>query len=221
MKNRSDKDFIEYFVKNILENYKLITKGLLKSEKPDFRNDNFGLEITRVDQSLEFQGFISKVNNSCNKTNIKKFNKTFKNKGGRIIKKDNPIINTLNIKDTFYFNDDYIYIIPGYKNDFSLINKAINNKLKKLNTNYDENIAHYYLGIFTTIHTTKFDLENEFKEIKIIQSKFNKKYEKIAIIFLDKICEYNFNDNKYKIIENINKKLFELAVITNNSITLS
>ena len=74
MDHNSDKEYFEYLIKNMLQHYNLIDSDLHKSEKPDFRNDNLGLEVTRADQTLGFEGFISKYNKD-NIGNIKNFNR--------------------------------------------------------------------------------------------------------------------------------------------------
>ena len=152
MNHNSDKEHFEYLIKNMLQHYNLIDSDLHKSEKPDFRNDNLGLEVTRADQTLGFEGFISKYNKD-NIGNIKKFNKNFEKLGGRVLRKTDPVVKILDLHDTFHYHEDYIYIIPGYSETFDFVNKKIEDKLIRLNSIYDEDIKHYYLGIFTTIYT--------------------------------------------------------------------
>ena len=108
----------------MLQHYNLIDSDLHKSEKPDFRNDNLGLEVTRADQTLGFEGFISKYNKD-NIGNIKKFNKNFEKLGGRVLRKTDPVVKILDLHDTFHYHEDYIYIIPGYSETFDFVNKKI------------------------------------------------------------------------------------------------
>ena len=147
MNHNSDKEHFEYLIKNMLQHYNIIDSDLHKSEKPDFRNDNLGLEVTRADQTLGFEGFISKYNKD-NIGNIKKFNKNFEKLGGRVLRKNDPVVKILDLHDTFHYHEDYIYIIPGYSETFDFINKKIEDKLIRLNSIYDEDIKHYYLVIF-------------------------------------------------------------------------
>lgn len=212
MNHDDDKNFFEYLVKNILQKHNLIDKNLYKSERPDFRNDKIGLEVTRADQTLKFDGLISKYNKD-NITDIKGFNEKFKEAGGRVFKKTDPIVKILNLKDTFHYNDDYIYIIPSYSEKFDFVNKKIEDKLIKLNSKY-ANIEHYYLGIFTTIYVHEDSIKKELVEIIKKQSEYNKKFEKIIIVFIDKICEFNLLNNTYKIIENTNEELNDLSIKT-------
>mgnify|MGYP007128337205 CR=1 FL=1 len=122
MNHNSDKEHFEYLIKNMLQHYNLIDSDLHKSEKPDFRNDNLGLEVTRADQTLGFEGFISKYN------------------------KDN--------------------------------------------------------------------IKEELNEIIKLQSNYDKKFEKIIIIFIDKLCEFDLLNNTYNIIENTNEQLNNISIKT-------
>ena len=206
MDHNSNKEHFEYLVKNMLQHYNLIDSDLHKSEKPDFRNDNLGLEVTRADQTLGFEGFISKYNKD-NIGNIKKFNKNFEKLGGRVLRKTDPVVKILDLHDTFHYHEDYIYIIPGYSETFDFVNKKIEDKLIRLNSIYNEDIKHYYLGIFTTIYTREDNIKEELNEIIKLQSNCDKKFEKIIIIFIDKLCEFDLLNNTYNIIENTNEQL--------------
>lgn len=201
MDHNSDKEHFEYLIKNMLQHYNLIDSDLHKSEKPDFRNDNLGLEVTRADQTLGFEGFISKYNKD-NIGNIKKFNKNFEKLGGRVLRKTDSVVKILDLHDTFHYHEDYIYIIPGYSETFDFVNKKIEDKLIRLNSIYDEDIKHYYLGIFTTIYTREDNIKEELNEIIKLQSNRDKKFEKIIIIFIDKLCEFDLLNNTYKILMN-------------------
>ena len=218
MNHDSDKIFFEYLIKNMLQSYNLVDADLKKSERPDFRNDNIGLEVTRADQTLEFKGFTSKYNKG-NIGNIIKFNKNFKKCGGKVLKKTDPIVKILNLHDTFHYHEDYIYIIPGYSENFKFVNKKIEDKLKRLNSIYDEDIKHYYLGIFTPIYVLEDSIKKELDEIINIQEKYNKKFEKIIIVFIDKICEFNLLNNTYNIIENTNEELNKTSIKTHEELS--
>jgi len=212
---RNERDFYEYLIKNILIKYKIININLKKGEKPDFTGDNFGLEITRAEKSKNFQEFVSRYNKKEDvNTKIDKFNKNYKKVGGKIIKKTDPLANYLEKNNILDYSDDYIYVIPSYKDDFNFINERIIDKLNKLNTVYDKSIQHYYLGIFSTTYVLEDDIKNELSKIQNIQSKYIRKYEKIIIVFLDKICEFDLLNNKYKVISNTNENLNQTAIIT-------
>ena len=218
MDHNSDKEHFEYLIKNMLQHYNLIDSDLHKSEKPDFRNDNLGLEVTRADQTLGFEGFISKYNKD-NIGNIKKFNKNFEKLGGRVLRKTDPVVKILDLHDTFHYHEDYIYIIPGYSETFDFVNKKIEDKLIRLNSIYDEDIKHYYLGIFTTIYTREDNIKEELNEIIKLQSNCDKKFEKIIIIFIDKLCEFDLLNNTYNIIENTNKQLNNISIKTHEKLS--
>lgn len=218
MNHNSDKEHFEYLIKNMLQHYNLIDSDLHKSEKPDFRNDNLGLEVTRADQTLGFKGFISKYNKD-NISNIKKFNKNFEKLGGRVLRKTDPIVKILDLHDTFHYHEDYIYIIPGYSETFDFVNKKIEDKLIRLNSIYDEDIKNYYLGIFTTIYTCEDNIKKELNEIIKLQSNYDKKFEKIIIIFIDKLCEFDLLNNTYNIIENTNEQLNNISIKTHEELS--
>lgn len=219
MNHNSDKEHFEYLIKNMLQHYNLIDSDLHKSEKPDFRNDNLGLEVTRADQTLGFEGFISKYNKD-NIGNIKKFNKNFEKLGGRVLRKTDPVVKILDLHDTFHYHEDYIYIIPGYSETFDFVNKKIEDKLIRLNSIYDEDIKHYYLGIFTTIYTREDNnIKEELNEIIKLQSNRDKKFEKIIIIFLDKLCEFDLLNNTYNLIENTNEQLNNISIKTHEELS--
>ena len=213
MEHDSDKNFFEWLIKNILQRYNLIANNLEKSECPDFKNDNLGLEITRADQSLEFSGFISKYSKD-NNINIKKFNKNFEKLGGKVFKRNDSIVKILNLSASSHIHKDYIYIIPSYSENFDFVNERINDKLKKLNSTYDKNIKHYYLGIFTPIYALEDNIKEEFNKIIELQSNHDRKFEKIIIIFVDKICEFDLLDNTYNIIENTEEELNNISTKT-------
>ena len=218
MDHNSKKEHFEYLVKNMLQHYNLIDSDLHKSEKPDFRNDNLGLEVTRADQTLGFEGFISKYNKD-NIGNIKKFNKNFEKLGGRVLRKTDPVVKILDLHDTFHYHEDYIYIIPGHSETFDFVNKKIEDKLIRLNSIYNEDIKHYYLGIFTTIYTREDNIKEELNEIIKLQSNCDKKFEKIIIIFIDKLCEFDLLNNTYNIIENTNEQLNNISIKTHEELS--
>lgn len=217
MNHNADKDFFEYLIKNILLHYNIIDGDFIKSECPDFINNDIGLEITRADATLNFDGFIKKYPKE--KTgNIEKFNKHFEENGGRVFKKTDVIVKLLNLVDTFYYHEDYVYIIPSYKNDFTFINEKISNKIDKLNTIYDVNIKTYYLGVFTTVYATEEMIQEELAILNEMNKNKSKQFDKIIIIFLDKICIFNLTCNKYKIIDDVNEEINKLSRKTKNEL---
>lgn len=217
MNHNADKDFFEYLIKNILLYYNIIDGNFIKSECPDFISKDIGLEITRADETLKFDGFIKKFSKE-KIGNIEKFNKRFEEKGGKVFKKTDVIVKLLNLVDTFYYHEDYVYIIPSYKNDFTFINEKISNKIDKLNTIYDANIKTYYLGVFTTVYATEEMIQEELAILNEMNKNKSKQFDKIIIIFLDKICIFNLTCNKYKIIDDVNEKINKLSRKTKNEL---
>ena len=217
MNHNADKDFFEYLIKNILLYYNIIDGDFIKSECPDFINNDIGLEITRADETLKFDGFIKKYP-KVKTGNIEKFNKHFEENGGRFFKKTDVIVKLLNLVDTFYYHEDYVYIIPSYKNDFTFINEKISNKIDKLNSIYDGNIKTYYLGVFTTVYATEEMIQEELAILNEMNKNKSKQFDKIIIIFLDKICIFNLTCNKYKIIDDVNEEINKLSRKTKNEL---
>lgn len=217
MNHNADKDFFEYLIKNILLYYNIIDGDFIKSECPDFISKGIGLEITRADETLKFDGFIKKYPKE-KIGNIEKFNKQFEEKGGKVFKKTDVIVKLLNLVDTFYYHEDYVYIIPSYKNDFTFINEKISNKIDKLNTIYDVNIKTYYLGVFTTVYATEEMIQEELVVLNEMNKNKSKQFDKIIIIFLDKICIFDLTFNKYKIIDEVNEEINKLSRKTKNEL---
>ena len=217
MNHNADKDFFEYLIKNILLYYNIIVGDFIKSECPDFISKDIGLEITRADETLKFDGFINKYPKE-KIDNIEKFNKQFEEKGGKVFKKTDVIVKLLNLVDTFYYHEDYVYIIPSYKNDFTFINEKISNKIDKLNTIYDLNIKTYYLGVFTTVYATEEMIQEELVVLNEMNKNKSKQFDKIIIIFLDKICIFDLTCNKYKIIDEVNEEINKLSRKTKNEL---
>ena len=217
MNHNSDKDFFEYLIKNILLHYNIIDGDFIKSECPDFINNDIGLEITRADETLKFDGFIKKYP-KVKTGNIEKFNKHFEENGGRVFKKTDVLVKLLNLVDTFYYHEDYVYVIPSYKNDFTFINEKISNKIDKLNSIYDVNINTYYLGVFTTVYATEEMIQEELAILNEMNKNKSKQFDKIIIIFLDKICIFNLTCNKYKIIDDVNEEINKLSRKTKNEL---
>ena len=217
MNHNSDKDFFEYLIKNILLHYNIIDGDFIKSECPDFINNDIGLEISRADETLKFDGFIKKYP-KVKTGNIENFNKHFEENGDKVFKKTDVLVKLLNLVDTFYYHEDYVYVIPSYKNDFTFINEKISNKIDKLNSIYDVNIKTYYLGVFTTVYATEEMIQEELAILNEMNKNKSKQFDKIIIIFLDKICIFNLTCNKYKIIDDVNEEINKLSRKTKNEL---
>ena len=125
----------------------------------------------------------------------------------------------MGLHDTFHYHEDYIYIVPGYSENFNFVNKKIKDKVIRLNSNYDEDIKHYYLGIFTPIYVLEDSIKDELNEIISIQENYDKKFEKIIIVFIDKLCEFNLLNNNYNMIENTNEQLNNISIKTHEELS--
>ena len=123
--------------------------------------------------------------------NIKKFNKIYEKKGGKVLKKTDPIVKLLNLQDCFKYHEDYVYVSPCYTDNFDFVNEKVKDKLNKLNNLYDKEILNYYLVIFSPIYVNEYMIKEEFYQLKKIESVFNKKFDKIIVIFIDKLCEFD------------------------------
>lgn len=210
MQHDSDKIFFEFLIKNILLHYNIIDDKFVKSESPDFISENIGLEITRADPTLKFDGFINKYPEE-KIGNIEKFNKKFELSGGKVFRKTDAIVEILGLVDTFGYHEDYVYIIPSYKNSLDFINEKINNKIGKLNNTYKKEIDIYYLTVFTTAYINEDMIKEEFVILDELQKNSQKQFDKIIIIFLDKICIFDLANKKYEIIDNVNQEINKLS----------
>ncbi len=212
-----NKNFFEYFAKNILKSYDLIN-DFEKSESPDWidNKNKIGLEIVRADETRNFSGYIEKYNPE-NCKDILSFNKEYENKGGRVLSTDDAIVKILNLHVD---NSGYCYISPAYNDDFSFININIENKLEKLNEKYKD-LDKYYLAIITPVYIPPNNVKSSQEYIGKIQSKFVKKYSIIFIICSDKIIIYNFEKNNSSIIAIEKKIMHDIADITSNEINSS
>ena len=56
-------------------------------------------------------------------------------------------------------------------------------------------------------------------EIMKLQSNYDKKFEKIIIFFIDKLCEFDLLNNTYNIIENTNKQLNNISIKTHEKLS--
>lgn len=65
-------------------------------------------------------------------------------------------------------------------------------------------------------YTTK---KEELNEIIKLQSYYDKKFEKIIIIFIDKLCEFDLLNNTYRIIENTNEQLNNISIKTHEELS--
>lgn len=174
MNHDDEKNYFELFALKILKEYQNVDiDKLIHDEKPDWQdiNNSIGIQITRNSTGTQFCSELEKVKKPIPDKSIEKFNNRFRKNGGSVIPIEQAriIFNDKEIKDSFGFNDKYLYIIPSYNDDFSEINKSLTEKLKKLNDIYKE-MQDNRLFIFSPIYATDKMIENELQSIIKIQS---------------------------------------------------
>ena len=103
-------------------------------------NEQVKIKIDKVKKNFAFGKLIEVLQESEERRKSECNN--FKKCGGKVLKKADPIVKILNLHDTFHYHEDYIYIIPRYSKNFKFVNKKIEDKLKRLNSIYDEDIKH-------------------------------------------------------------------------------
>lgn len=210
MEHDIKKKYFELLALKILEYYaKINICNFEHDEKPDWQDmkNSIGIEITRNSEGTKFWSNLNKLKDKkIDERKIKKFNKRFTAIGGRIITK--KVADILGIECTFKFNENYVYIIPSYNNDFEKINKIIWKKTKKLNTNYNNKIRENRLFIFTPLQLSSLILKKGIIEIGNIQNKFNRNFKIIYICTLSKLYLFDLERNNYEII-NLQRKEIE------------
>lgn len=212
MNHDDEKDYFELFALKILKEYQNVDiDKLIHDEKPDWQdiNKSIGIEITRNSTGTQFWSELEKVKNPIPDKSIEKFNNRFRKNGGSVIPIEQAriIFNDKEIKDSFGFNDKYLYIIPSYNDDFSEINKSITEKLKKLNSIYKE-MQDNRLFIFSPIYATEKMIENELQNIIKIQSENKRKFNIVYVCLLHELIVFNIKENSYKCIQ-MDKEVFD------------
>lgn len=218
MNHDDEKNYFELFALKILKEYQNVDiDKLIHDEKPDWQdiNNSIGIEITRNSTGTQFWSELEKVKKSIPDNSIEKFNNRFRKNGGSVIPIEQAriIFNDKEIKDSFGFNDKYLYIIPSYNDDFSEINKSLTEKLKKLNDIYKE-MQDNRLFIFSPIYATDKMIENELQSIIKIQSEKKRKFNIVYVCLLRKLVVFNIKENNWKCIqmdEDVFNKLSEGA----------
>ena len=205
MNHDDEKKYFELFALKILKEYQNVEiEKLIHDEKPDWQdiNNSIGIEITRNSIGTQFWSELEKVKKPIPDKNIEKFNKRFRKNGGSVIPIEQAriIFNDKEVKDSFGFNDKYLYIIPSYNDDFSEINKSITEKVKKLNSIYKE-MQDNRLFIFSPIYATEKMIENELQNIIKIQSEKKRKFNIVYVCLLHELIVFNIKENSYKCIQ--------------------
>lgn len=212
MNHDDEKKYFELFALKILKEYQNVEiEKLIHDEKPDWQdiNNSIGIEITRNSIGTQFWSELEKVKKPISDKDIEKFNKRFRKNGGSVIPIEQAriIFNDKEVKDSFGFNDKYIYIIPSYNDDFSEINKSLTEKLKKLNDIYKE-MRDNRLFIFSPIYATEKMIENELQSIIKIQSEKKRKFNIVYVCLLHELIIFNIKENSYKCIQ-MDKEVFD------------
>ena len=205
MNHDAEKKYFELFALKILKEYQNVEiEKLIHDEKPDWQdiNNSIGIEITRNSIGTQFWSELEKVKKPIPDKDIEKFNKRFRKNGGSVIPIEQAriIFNDKEVKDSFGFNDKYLYIIPSYNDDFSEINKSITEKVKKLNSIYKE-MQDNRLFIFSPIYATEKMIENELQNIIKIQSEKKRKFNIVYVCLLHELIVFNIKENSYKCIQ--------------------
>ena len=213
MNHDDEKDYFELFALKILKEYQNVNiDKLINDEKPDWQDisNSIGIEITRNSTGTQFWNELEKVNKPIPDKNIEKFNKKFRRNGGRVITIEEAriIYNDKGIKDSFGFNEKYFYIIPSYDDDFSIVNKSIKEKVKKLNDIYSKNIKDNRLFIFSPIFALEENLDNELQSIITIQSDNKIKFNIVYVCLLHKLLVFNVKEKNWKCIQ-MDKEIFD------------
>ena len=205
MNHDDEKKYFELFALKILKEYQNVEiEKLIHDEKPDWQdiNNSIGIEITRNSIGTQFWSELEKAKKPIPDKDIAKFNKRFRKNGGSVITIEQAriIFNDKEVKDSFGFNDKYLYIIPSYNDDFSEINKSITEKVKKLNSIYKE-MQDNRLFIFSPIYATEKMIENELQNIIKIQSEKKRKFNIVYVCLLHELIVFNIKENSYKCIQ--------------------
>lgn len=205
MNHDDEKKYFELFALKILKEYQNVEiEKLIHDEKPDWQdiNNSIGIEITRNSIGTQFWSELEKVKKPIPDKDIEKFNKRFRKNGGSVIPIEQAriIFYDKEVKDSFGFNDKYLYIIPSYNDDFSEINKSITEKVKKLNSIYKE-MQDNRLFIFSPIYATEKMIENELQNIIKIQSEKKRKFNIVYVCLLHELIVFNIKENSYKCIQ--------------------
>ena len=207
------KEFYELFSKAVLENfYPKIFCNLQKREKPDFANEYIGLEITLALEAYEGE-LKSLFENYKNKPYKQLPSKLLKKFGFQGMSNINDILYSQTSRKNgkllyFYSKEKKDYILLGYISPLQsngitvdVIMERINDKLEKLNSNYEIK-NNNYLAILIQEQINYYGMENIFlseiideilKKIKAqdISNKYEYVFDKIYLIFLDKIITIN------------------------------
>ena len=213
MNHDDEKKYFELFALKILKEYQNVEiEKLIHNEKPDWQeiNNSIGIEITRNSTGTQFWSELKKVKKPIPDKNIEKFNKRFRKNGGRVITIEEARItyNDKGIKDPFGFNEKYFYIIPSYDDDFSIVNKSIKEKVKKLNDIYSKNIKDNRLFIFSPIFALEESFDSELQNIIKIQSEKKRKFNIVYVCLLHELIVFNVKENSYKCIQ-MDKEVFD------------
>lgn len=211
MNHDDEKDYFEILALKILKEYQNTEiKKFIHDEKPDWQNlsDSIGIEITRNSIGTQFWSEIEQVKKKIPDKNIEKFNDRFRKNGGSVIPIEQAriIFKNKDVKDSFGFNDKYLYIIPSYNDDFSEVNISLNKKIKKLNMIYKE-MQDNRLFIFSPIYVNKEMIENELQNIINIQDDKKRKFNIVYVCLLHELLVFNLNENNWKCIQ-MNKNVF-------------
>ena len=182
--NIFDKIYVELLAKNLLEMaFPYLFNDLQKSEKPDLQQgDNFGIEVTRVGHSKDFQ-ITSIWNCSVGKTV-----EEIKVKDRKILQENNPQFNEMGKLIS-------IDPPPNWRYGETNVNRAIQEKLDRLNSP-DFNSNFKYNGLFLfyedALHSTSMqEIITQFNALQLLSEK---KFDFLFVWDSIKLQSY-FNSN--------------------------
>ena len=194
--------YLEFYAKVIIEAFFNIS--LEVKDRPDLQNEkeNIGIEVTSAE--------------NINNKEIESLGCTLSENRARNI--DNAIkkITTLGGKYNKYCIMEKSISHEENKNE---IYKALTKKLEKLNTIEFKKFNENNICIFSTMHKITQEEQKEFlKKINKIQSSYKNRFNKIYLLLLHSIYEFNLNTNKITIKNFTSEQQYNYSIIANEMI---
>ena len=182
--NVFDKTYVELLAKNLLEmTFPYLFENLQKAEKPDLQQgDNFGIEVTQVGYSKDFQ-----ITNiwTCN---VGKTMDQIKVKDRKILEKNNPQFNEMGKLIS-------IDPPPNWRYGEVDVNHAIQDKLKRLNSpDFNSNFKYNGLFLFYEDAVHSISMQEIITQFNALQLLSEKKFDFLFVWDSIKLQSY-FNSN--------------------------
>lgn len=173
-------DYSECYAKILLEKlFPGIYFDLLIEDKPDLqsKSQSLGIEITKAYDNNELDELWYAYNNGQAK-NRQKVLKRIEALGGKV---DNDILRSV-----------------GSVDSFTLILKAINKKIEKLNSGNYKKLESTELFVFSYIYANTNMCLDALKSIQEITSKHSKKFNKIFVSVPEHLYVFHLEENNYQ-----------------------